>query len=153
MEKLTFTIIINAPTEKVWHVMLDDLTYRQWTKPFNEGSRYEGTWEIGSEMRFIGYDENGKESGGMYSKIKEVRPYKFVSIEHLGMINEKGEIDTTSEEVKKWAPSFENYTFSDKEGGTEVLVELDVSEEWADMFKDMWPKALEKLREIVESKI
>lgn len=150
MEKLTFTTIINAPKEKVWHTMLDDATYRQWTKAFNEGSRYEGVWETGSEMKFIGCDENGKESGGMYSRIKEARPYEFVSIEHLGMINENGEIDTTSESVKKWTPAFENYTFKDVDGGTEVLVEIDISDEWKDMFNDMWPKALVKLKEIAE---
>lgn len=150
MEKLTFTTIINAPKEKVWHTMLDDVTYREWTKPFNEGSRYEGKWETGSEMRFIGIDDNGKESGGMYSKIKEARLYEFVSIEHLGMLSETGEIDTTSEEVKKWTPAFENYTFNEKDDGIEVFVELTVPDEWKDMFNDMWPKALAKLKEIAE---
>lgn len=130
--------------------MLDDATYREWTKPFNEGSRYEGVWETGSEMKFIGCDENGKQSGGMYSRIAEVRPYAFVSIEHLGMINENGEIDTTSESVKKWTPAFENYTFKDVDSGTEVLVDIDISDEWKDMFNDMWPKALAKLKEIAE---
>lgn len=150
MEKITFSTIINASREKVWHVMLDDVTYQQWTKPFNEGSRYVGKWETGSEMRFIGVDEKGKGSGGMYSKIKEARPYEFVSIEHLGIITETGEIDTTSEEVKKWTPAFENYSFSNKEEGTEVWVELDISDEWKDMFNDMWPRALAKLKEVAE---
>lgn len=150
MEKLTFTTIINASREKVWHAMLDDATYREWTKPFNAGSRYEGKWETGSEMRFIGVDDNGKESGGMYSKIKEARPYEFVSIEHLGMITETGEIDTTSEEIKKWSPAYENYTFNEKDGGTEVLVELTIPAEWKDMFNGLWPKALAKLKEISE---
>ncbi len=150
MEKLTFTTIINASSEKVWHAMLDDATYREWTKPFNEGSHYEGEWETGSEMRFIGIDDKGKESGGMYSRIKEARPYEFVSIEHLGMINEAGEIDTTSEAVKKWTPAFENYTFIENDGDTEVLVEIDISDEWKDMFNEMWPKALAILKEITE---
>ncbi len=151
MEKLTFTTIINAPKEKVWHTMLDEETYKLWTKPFNEGSRYVGVWETGAEMHFIGVDENGKESGGMYSKIKEIRPYEFVSIEHLGMIGENGEIDTTSDAVKKWAPASENYTFTEKDGGVEVLVELGVPGEWKDMFDDMWPKALLKLKEVAEN--
>lgn len=130
--------------------MLDEHTYQQWTKPFNEGSRYEGKWETGSEMRFIGIDDKGNESGGMYSKIKEVRPYEFVSIEHLGVITETGEVDTTNESVKKWTPAFENYTFNDKEGATEVTVEIDISDEWKEMFNDMWPRALTKLKEISE---
>ncbi len=151
MEKLTFTTIINAPKEKVWHTMLDEGTYKLWTEVFNVGSRYVGVWETGAEMRFLGADENGKESGGMYSKIKEVRPYEFVSIEHLGMIGENGEIDTTSDAVKKWAPAFENYTFTEKDGGVEVLVEIGVPGEWKDMFDDMWPKALLKLKEVAEN--
>jgi hypothetical protein len=110
-----------------------------------------GVWETGAEMRFLGADENGKESGGMFSKIKEVRLYEFVSIEHLGMIGENGEIDTTSDAVKKWAPAPENYTFTEKDGGVEVLVELGVPGEWKDMFDDMWPKALLKLKEVAEN--
>ena len=101
-------------------------------------------------MRFVGVDESGREMGGMYSKIKEVRPFEFVSIEHLGMITETGEVDTTSESVKKWTPAFENYTFTDKEGGTEVFIEIDVSDEWKDMFNDMWPKALKVLKGLAE---
>lgn len=151
METLRFTVTINAGKEKVWHAMLDDATYRQWTKPFNEGSRYVGEWKEGSEMRFIGVDESGKEVGGMYSMIRESRPFEFVSIEHLGMISETGEIDTTSEMVKKWTPAFENYTLRDKDGGTEVLVEIDISDEWKDMFNEMWPKALIRLKEIAET--
>ena len=150
MKRLTFATIINASKEKVWHTMLDDSTYREWTKPFNEGSRYKGVWETGSEMRFIGCDENGKESGGMYSRVAEARPHEFISIEHLGMITATGEIDTTSDKVKKWTPAFENYTFKDVHGGTEVLVEIDIPDEWQDMFNDMWPKALTKLKEIIE---
>ncbi len=150
MEKITFSTVINAAKEKVWHTMLDEATYQEWTKPFNEGSRYEGKWEAGSEMRFIGVDESGRETGGMYSKIREARPYEFVSIEHLGMITETGEVNTTSESVKKWAPAFENYTFTDKQGNTEVFIEIDVADEWKEMFNDMWPKALIKLKEIAE---
>lgn len=150
MQKITFKTVINAPQEKVWHAMLDEATYRQWTKVFNAGSRYEGTWETGAEMRFIGVDEAGQESGGMYSRIKEARPFEFVSIEHLGMITKTGEVDTTSEEVKKWTPAFENYTFNDTDAGTEVLVEMDIADEWKDMFTDMWPKALVELKKIAE---
>lgn len=130
--------------------MLDDVPYREWTKIFNEGSRYEGEWETGAEMRFIGVDENGKESGGMYSMIKEARPHEFVSIEHCGLITEDGEVDTTSEEVKKWTPAFENYTFTEVDGGTEVLVEIDVADDWKEMFAEMWPKALAELKQIAE---
>ena len=45
----------------------------------------------------------------------------------------------------------ENYTLEDKDGGTEVIIDLlNLPEEYKDMFNDMWPKALEKLKEISE---
>lgn len=85
----------------------------------------------------------------MVARIRENRPYEFVSIEHLGILKD-GIEDTTSDEVKKWTPAFENYTFTEKDGGTEVSVDMDIAEEYADMFKEMWPKALLKLKEISE---
>ena len=149
MTKEHFSIHINAPKEKVWDTMLGKDTYQEWTSAFNEGGRFEGSWDEGSKILFIGPDpETGKE-GGMVARIKENRPYEFISIEHLGILKD-GVEDTTSDEVKKWTPAFENYTFTEKDGGTEVSVDMDTAEEYADMFKDMWPKALLKLKEISE---
>lgn len=155
MQKIHFSILINAPRERVWNAMLGDETYREWTKPFsagfNAGSYFIGNWEEGSEMRFLGVDESSKEESGMFSKIRENRKYEFISIEHLGFIS-KGVVDTESDEVKKWIPSFENYTFLDKDGGTELQVDIDVADEHKDMFEGMWPKSLEILKEIAERK-
>ena len=38
MEKMNFSIDINAPKEKVWNVLWDDDSYRKWTSAFAEGS-------------------------------------------------------------------------------------------------------------------
>lgn len=149
MEKLNFKIEINAPKEKVWNTMLEDATYRLWTTPFSEGSYYKGDWSKGSKIIFLGPNpETGKE-GGMVSRIAENKLYEYISIEHLGIIND-GVEDTTSEEVKKWTPAFENYTFKEKNGKTDVLVDMDINEEYKQMFQEMWPKALQKLKEIAE---
>jgi hypothetical protein len=85
----------------------------------------------------------------MYARIHDNRPYEFVSVEHLGIIDD-GVIDTTSEAAKKWAPAYENYTFNDKDGATELVVEVDTDEEYAEMFQDLWPKALQKLKALSE---
>lgn len=150
MQKINFSIQINAPKEKVWDTMLNDSTYREWTKPFNSSSCYEGSWEEGSEIKFLGVDKDGNpNAGGMYSRIKTNRPYEYISIEHLGFIV-NGVVDTTSEEVKKWTPAFENYTFKEKAGGTEVSVELDIADEHKAEFEKMWPEALQILKELSE---
>lgn len=149
MQKIHFSILIDAPREKVWDTMLSEATYPQWTTAFNPGSYFKGSWEEGSKILFLGPNPDGVGEGGMVSRIKENRSHEFVSIEHLGMIKD-GVEDTTSEEVKKWLPSFENYTFIDKDGGTGVLVDMDIADEYKTMFEEMWPKGLQALKELAE---
>jgi hypothetical protein len=149
MHKLHFSILINAPKERVWHTMLDDEPYREWTTAFNPGSYYKGDWSKGSKMLFLGPDPETGQEGGMVSRIAENKPYEFISIEHQGLYL-NGIEDTTSDEARKWAPAFENYTYRERDGGTEVLVDLDVAESVAEMFDQMWPAALQKLKELAE---
>jgi L-rhamnose mutarotase len=148
MNKLHFSIVINAPKDHVWHTMLDQDTYRQWTEVFSPGSHYVGDWNQGSKIQFLGPDQKGK-MGGMVSIIKESKQYEFVSIEHVGLVND-GVEDTTSEAVKSWAGALENYTFSEKDGITEVSVEMDSNDEYEEMFRNTWPKALQRLKELAE---
>lgn len=151
MQKIHFSTFIQAPREHVWDTMLGEQTYREWTTAFNPGSYYVGNWEEGSEIRFLGPDPNGNGEGGMFSRIKENRRPEFISIEHLGII-ENGVVDTTSDKVKQWVPSFENYTFTEKDGGTEVSVDMDIADEFKTMFDESWPKALRALKELAEKK-
>ncbi|MEW6195561.1 MAG: SRPBCC domain-containing protein [Bacteroidota bacterium] len=147
MNKLHFSITINAPKEKVWDTMLSDKTYRVWTEAFTPGSYFKGNWDKGSKMLFLGPSEKGEM--GMVSRIKENQKYKYLSIEHLGMVQD-GKEDTTSDEVKNWAGVLENYTFSEANGKTELRVDMDSVDEYAEMFQGMWPKALNTLKDLCE---
>jgi hypothetical protein len=146
MQKIHFSTFINAPVEKVWDTMLEDATYREWTKPFEPGSHYKGSWDKGAKILFLSGDEK---LGGMVSRIAENKPHEFISIEHLGIIKD-GVEDTTSEEATKWAPAYENYTFVEEDGGTQLSVDMDINDEHKAMFEEMWPKALKVLKEIAE---
>lgn len=152
MEKMHFSIVINAPKEKVWKTMLDKDTYKKWTDVFMPGSHYVGDWSKGSKILFLAPDETGKMSG-MVSQIKENQPYEFVSIENIGIVQD-GKEDISSKEAKEWAGALENYTFKEIDGTTEVLVDLfavdDVADNYKEMFQDMWRKALQKLKELAE---
>lgn len=148
MERLNFSISIHAPREKVWNTMLGKDTYPIWTEVFSPGSHYVGDWNQGSKIHFLAPGETGQMSG-MVSRIKENRLYEYLSIEHLGFIN-NGEEDSSSEAVQNWAGAHENYFFKDIDGVTEVQVEMDTIEEYREMFEDDWPKALTKLKEMTE---
>jgi uncharacterized protein YndB with AHSA1/START domain len=149
MNKLHFSITINAPKAKVWRTMLEDATYRVWTEAFSAGSHYIGDWSQGSKILFLGPDPKTGKMGGMVSRIAENRLHEYISIEHLGEVRD-GMEDTTSEAVKAWAGVHENYTFKKKNGATEVLVDIDIADEFKEMFEGMWPKALQKLKELSE---
>ena len=149
MYKLKFSIVINAPKEKVWNIMLSDETYRIWTEVFQKGSHFAGDWSEGSKIHFLAPNEEGK-MYGMVSFIKENRKYEFISIEHLGFVAD-GIEDTTSDTVKSWAGFHENYTFNEKNGNTELIVESDTLEEFKEMFENIWPKSLQIIKELSES--
>lgn len=148
MSKLNFSIVIDAPISKAWETMLEDKTYRIWTEEFSPGSHYIGNWNQGSKILFLGPSNDGK-LAGMVSRIKENKLHKYISIEHLGEVYD-GVEDTTSDRVKIWAGALENYTFVNKDGKTELVVDLDINEEFKEMFEGMWPKALQKLKELCE---
>lgn len=148
-ETMHFEAVINAPVKRVWDTMLEQETYRQWTAAFEPTSHYEGSWEKGSKIKFL-----GASGDGMISEIADNIPGKFISIKHVGQIK-NGVEDTTSKEIKSWTPAFENYTFVAQGEKTELKVDMEMktsemSKAMKEMFEGMWPKALEKLKEICE---
>src|SRR6186997_2317624 len=151
MKKLQFKVSINAPVAIVYDFMLgtnSKSTYEQWTSLFNPTSTYEGRWDKGNKILFIGVDEKG-EKGGMVSRIAEIVPNRFVSIQHYGILKAGKEI-TEGPEVEKWANGFENYTFEENNGTTIVIVDLDINEDFLDYMNETYPKALDMLKQICE---
>lgn len=150
MKKLHFEIDIEASRETVWDAIVNDAKYREWCSEFHPGSYFEGGWNEGDSIHFLALDEQG-EKGGMVSEIAKSRYPDHISIRHIGVIS-KGKVDTTSEEVKKWTPSYENYTLKKiNEQTTKFQVDMEIVEEWVDMFEEMWPRALKKLKAVCEA--
>ena len=140
MKTLRFAVLVRAPREAVWDAMLADATYRLWTAPFSEGSYFEGSWEAGAKIRFLG--PGGQ---GITSEIAESRRPEVVSIRHLGLVKD-GVDDTTSPEAAAWAPSYETYTFAEADGGTEVTATLDVPPDFEEYMTTTWPVASDSVK-------
>lgn len=145
MKKLRFSTIIHAGRETVWEVMLTPATYEMWTAEFAEGSRFEGSWAEGERIRFLGPD-----GSGMSAVIAENRPHEYLSIKHVGVIKH-GVEDTTSDEVRAWAPAFENYTLANAGGATELTVDMDVTPDFEEYMQKTWPRALSRLKALCEA--
>ena len=151
MKKLQFKVNINAPVTRVYDFMLgitSKSTYEQWTSLFNPTSTYEGSWNTGNKILFIGVDEKG-EKGGIVSKISENIPNRFVSIQHYGLLKADKEF-TEGPEVEKWANGFENYSFEESNRTTTVTVDLDTADDFLEYMNDTYPKALDKLKALCE---
>lgn len=144
MEKHTFKITIDAPSHKVWEVLWGDETYREWTSVFSPDSTVETDWSEGGKILFL----DGKGSG-MVSRIARKIENEFMSFKHLGEVHD-GVEDLSSEKVSAWSGATENYSLKDIGGKTELIVETDVLDDFKDYFMETWPKALEKLKSIVE---
>src|SRR5437763_822485 len=121
MQKIRFSTEIASPREKVWQVMLEDASYRQWSSAFQEGSYAVTDWKEGSKARFLTPSGNG-----MFSKIVTHRPNEFLSIMHLGIIKDGVEV-TDSDEARDWAGARENYTLHESGNRLILAVEMDVS--------------------------
>ena len=146
MEKLNFSVSINAPKEKVWKVLWDDSSYREWTRVFSEGSYAEtDNWKEGSKVRFL----SANATDGMVSEVAANRPYEYMSFRHLGIVKD-GKDDMDSDEVKAWAGSTENYTLEENNGATNLKVDMDASNEFKEYFDKTWPRALDKVKTLSE---
>lgn len=84
----------------------------------------------------------------MVSTVESNEPAKFVSILHYGFLDGENEI-TTGEQVEQWAGGHENYTFQELNSTTTLTVDIDSVEEYLDYFNQTYPKALDKLAEIL----
>ena len=145
MEKINFSKDINASPEKVWKVLWDDQSYREWTKPFHEGSYAEtDNWKEGSKVLFL-----SPGGDGMVARVAANKPNKFMSFEHLGVLK-NGVEDTESAEVKSWAGAKENYTLTEENGKTKLVIDMESTDDFKDYLSKTWPVALEKVKELAE---
>ena len=146
MKSLQFEISIDASPQKVWETMLDKDTYVQWTDVAWPGSTYDGEWKQGASIRFTG----GDGGGGTLAEITRLEPNSHVRAEHVAVLLEDGREDRESDMAKGWIGATEAYTFTGENGSTKLEVEITTAPEWAPMFEDGWPKALDALKQLAE---
>ncbi|WP_367867619.1 SRPBCC domain-containing protein [Pedobacter sp. WC2423] len=145
MEKMEFSITINALPEKVWEVIIGKDTYNLWTAPFAAGSTVKTDWKKGSKALFL----DGK-GNGMVSEIVESIPGKFLSIHHLGEVKD-GVEDPTTYQGGEWGDALENYTLElVNDHQTLWRVNMDMISEYVDYMNKTWPLALQKVKELAE---
>jgi len=142
MKTIKKSIEITAPKEQVWAVILEDSYSRDWMSHFCVGTHAVTDWIVGHKVVF----ENGTGSG-ISGKIKEKRPYEFLSIVYDGMIV-NGKDDFDSEESKAMKGAVETYELSDHNGNTFLSISSDIGDEYFDEMSNSWDAALQRISEL-----
>lgn len=146
MQRLNFSVEIDAPKEKVWQVLWNDETYRQWTSAFCEGSYMVGDLKEGGRIHFLAPDGQG-----MYSDVENLVENEFVSFKHIGELKDKTELPL-NDETKKWSGCYENYGLKESNGVTTLSVGIDAVEAYLDFFNEKMPLALANVKNLAETK-
>lgn len=146
METLHFSIAIKAPAEKIWKILWNDVTYREWTSVFSEGSYAVSDWHEGSKVLFL----NG-EGNGMYSIVAKNVPNEQMWFKHIGVVR-NGVEEQLDEETKKYSGARENYSLEEHFHYTTLSVDIDLNIKDIPYFKSTFPKALDRVKKMAEKK-
>ncbi len=144
MQKLHFVININAPRERVWNVLWEDKTLRDWANIIDEGTHMVGELKEGSNVQFI----SSSSGYGVTSFVEKLIQNELVFFRQLADTKDHGE----KEREKEWTGGTETYSLTENNGTTILTVDIDVPPELEEIFKDRMPKALERVKVIAEDK-
>jgi uncharacterized protein YndB with AHSA1/START domain len=145
MERLEFSVLINASPEKIWQSLWDDGNYRQWASVFSEGSYALSDWNQGSRVQFLSPSGEGM-SGTILQKDEPLR----MVFSHEGMVK-AGVKQPLDEETKAWAGAEESYLLEPMERGTRLTVSMDMVSEHKAYFEEKFPAALQLVKELAEA--
>lgn len=139
MKFLEFEIQINATPEKVWETLFTQDSYKKWASAMNEGTYFEGNWEVGSIMKFLDPQNNG-----MYNLVTENIRFKVLGMKHLGWIL-KGELSP-----QNWEYSTLNYILEPSENGTLLKGTVNSLDEFVEFFNSKYPQNFEHIKRLAE---
>jgi len=139
------TATIDAPPERVWAVLTEDVPYRQWTSAFMEGSHAETDWREGSPVRFL--DGSGS---GLLAHVAASRPGELLDVEFDGLVA-GGQDDTTSPDAVALRGAHETYWLEPSGAGTRLRVASDMAEEHHDAMATAWDRALVRIQSLATS--
>ncbi len=141
MKEMRFPIEIHATKEKVWDILWQDKTFRQWAGLIDEGTYMVGEMKEGSEIQFI--SGNGY---GVTSLVEKLIPGESLVLRHEADTKEEGK----ELREKEWTGGKETYSLSEIAGATTLTVTFDVPEDMEEYFETNFPKALERIKVLAE---
>jgi uncharacterized protein YndB with AHSA1/START domain len=142
MKEMQFSIEINASKERVWAVLWEDATFRDWANFIDEGTYMKGVMTEGKVIQFIS-DVSGY---GVTDLVEKLNPNEFVLFRHSKDTKDSGQ----QERDKEWTGGTESYSITEKNGISTLIVKTDVPQEQEETFSIRFPKALERIKTLAE---
>lgn len=144
MEEITVFIEMNATKERVWSILWEDQSFRDWANIIDEGTFLKGDMVEGQEIEF----QSSVNGYGVTSLIEKLVTNEFVLFRHHADTKESGQ----QEREKEWTGGTESYKLSEKNGVTTLTIKTEVPVELVELFNDRLPKALERIKLLAEIK-
>ena len=140
---MQFSIEIEAPRKKVWQTLWEDKTFRDWGSIIDEGQYMVGELAEGNEVQFI-----SAEGLGVTSVIEKLIPNEYIAFKQVADTMDSGK----QERDKEWTGGTESFELSEKNNITNLIVKIDIPPGLEEIFKDKFPKALERVKILAEKK-
>lgn len=141
INKLQFSIAIEADATTIWKALWDDASYRDWVSVFMVGSyALTDDWKEGSIVHFLDQDQNG-----IYSIIQQHIPNTTIMFKHIGTVV-NGKEQPLDDQTKQWTGATETYTLEKNNTTITLKVDIDVLDEHLEFMTNTFPKALERIK-------
>lgn len=141
INRLEFSIDIQAKPSMIWEALWNEASYRKWVGVFFEGSfAISDNWKEGSTVLFLAPDQSG-----IYSLVEEHIPNKVMRFKHIGNVKEGIKLPL-DDESKAWTGSSESYTLVEKADHVTLKVDIDVLDEHTEFMNQTFPKALDIIK-------
>ncbi|AYO57870.1 ATPase [Chryseobacterium sp. 6424] len=145
MATFNYEIIIKAPRQKIWDLLWNPETYKEWKQFFAPGSQFRSDWEVNGETFFL-----NAEGSGLYSTIKSLHEPAEVVFSHLGMVRE-GRVDTATVNQLEWSGAEEKYFLREIDSQTtELRAIIHTTRDIENMMNEGFSKGFEYLKTLAE---
>lgn len=142
MKQMQFSVQIQAPKEKVWRVLWNSETFKDWASLLDPGTYIEGELKEGNEIQFISA-ENGY---GVTSFVAKLVPNELLLLKHKADTQNFGENNRDNQ----WTGTEESYSLVEKDGITELTGTFDIPPELEEYFSEAYPTAFNRIKELAE---
>jgi uncharacterized protein YndB with AHSA1/START domain len=143
MEQMQFTTDIHASKQTVWDTLWQDATFREWAGIVDPGTYMKGELKEGEEVQFL----SAINGYGVTSLVEKITPPDFLQLRHESDTQDTG----AQARAKEWTGGVETYTLTEKDGITTLTVAFGVPLKMVDEFKENYPKALQRVKEMAEA--